>query len=131
MLSPRSDLTAFILFLISVAIIVVSFDIGFEFLLLYVVPLVAIAQPCVWLMGGLQHGPRRTGARENVSRTIRGSKLNMWRLLLLDVNFHAEHHLDPSVPHYWLRKKSHGLLLAGEVLWSESYIESLRSLFRR
>ncbi len=132
-LGPRSDFVSFALFQVVALVAISYFGIWQEYLLLYLAPLVFITQPYVMLMGGLQHGPARLGQSENVSRTIAGSKLYMWMLLPLDINYHAEHHLDPSVPHYWLRQKSQDLKQVpkseSSKLWSESYLQTLKSLF--
>ncbi|MBN8540698.1 MAG: fatty acid desaturase [Deltaproteobacteria bacterium] len=128
--SPRSDFLPFVFFQVTTLGLVVGLGILPEYLLLYLLPLMLITQPYVMLMGGLQHGPLPTASSENVSRTVTGSKIYMWLLLPLDINYHAEHHLDPSVPHYWLKQKSADLRANGRTLWTESYRSSLRSLFR-
>jgi fatty acid desaturase len=128
--SPRSDFLPFVFFQLAALALGVVFGSWKEYLLLYLLPLMLITQPYVLLMGGLQHGPLPAASRENVSRTVTGSKIYMWLLLPLDINYHAEHHLDPSVPHYWLKQKSADLRANGRTLWSESYWSSIRSLFR-
>jgi fatty acid desaturase len=128
--SLRSDFIPFLLFQMSAILIVTTLGIWQEYLLLYLLPLMLITQPYVMLMGGIQHGPLRADSRDDVSRTVNGSKAYMLLLLPLDINYHAEHHLDPSVPHYWLKQKAADLKAAGHNLWTESYRSSLRSLFR-
>lgn len=129
--SQRSDFLPFVIFQTVVVFAVYYFGVWQEFALLYFVPLLCITQPYVILMGGLQHGPIKVGQTENVSRTVSGSKLYLWLLLPLDINYHAEHHLDPSIPHYWLKKKSKDLQAEGVTLWSESYRKTVDSLFAR
>lgn len=94
-------------------------------LIFWFLPILMISQPYVLLMGGLQHGPPPVKPSGGVSRSIVGSKLSMWFLLPCDINFHAEHHLFPTVPHYHLRQ------LASELpgLWRCSYRQALQALF--
>lgn len=127
-LSPRSDFVPFAIFQVAMLALIFILGVWPQFLALYLAPLVLLTQPYVMLMGGIQHGPARN-QNENVSRTVQGSKLYMWLLLPLDINFHAEHHLDPSVPHYWLKQRARDLRAEGKHLWTESYTETMRSLF--
>lgn len=127
---PRSDFLPFLFFHLVVIVLVSILGIWREYVLLYLLPLMLITQPYVMLMGGLQHGPLRVDMYENVSRTVTGSKLYMWLLLPLNINYHAEHHLDPSVPHYWLKQKAIDLKATGRELWTESYRSTLQSLFK-
>lgn len=127
-LSDRSDLIPFVIFYSLCLALVTYFEVWPEFLLLYLAPLLLLTQPYVILIGGIQHGPQRIAAHD-VSRNVIGSRLYMWLLLPIDINFHAAHHLDAHVPHYWLQKKSEDLAREGHVLWSESYLETMRSLF--
>lgn len=127
-LSPRSDFVAFASFQIALLAVVALTESWFFFFAFYLAPLILLTQPYVMLMGGLQHGPlRRQG--ENVSRTVAGSKIYMWLLLPLDINYHAEHHRDPNIPHYWLAQRAKDLRAEGHTLWTESYKKTLQSLF--
>ncbi len=99
--------------------------------LFYILPILCLTQPYVLLMGGLQHGPIKEGRQGGASRTVVGAKFYMWLLLPLDINFHAEHHLNASVPHYWLKDFSRDLQGENTLLWHESYLQSLRALFFR
>lgn len=129
-IGPHSDFLPFVFFQLTLLGLLIALGMLPEYLLLYLLPFILITQPYVMLMGGLQHGPLPAASHENVSRTVAGSKIYMWLLLPLDINFHAEHHLDPSVPHYWLKQMSADLREAGRTLWTESYRSSLQSLFR-
>ncbi|MFN8791750.1 MAG: fatty acid desaturase family protein [Bdellovibrionales bacterium] len=126
----NGDLIFFTLFhavLLSAALV---FGYGTEYLLYYLIPVLFVTQPYVMLMGGLQHGPLPTsGQVEMKSRSIRGPKWLMEILLPLDINFHAEHHLDPAVPHYNLKRFSKELEEQGQTLWRTSYASALRQLF--
>lgn len=126
--SARSDFIGFLTFQIALFAIVISTGTLGYFAAFYLAPLILLTQPYVMLMGGIQHGPAgRQG--DNVSRTVAGSKLYMWLLLPLDINFHAEHHRDPNIPHYWLKQRSRDLRAEGHSVWTESYKETLQSLF--
>jgi fatty acid desaturase len=129
-LSERSDFVLFVLFHTTSLSLITYFGVWPEFLLLYIAPLMLLTQPYVILIGGIQHGPGRI-ADHDVSRTVSGSPFYMWLLLPIDINYHAVHHLDASVPHYWLKKKTDDLAKDGITLWTENYIETMRSLFRK
>jgi fatty acid desaturase len=129
-LSSRSDLIPFICFY--AVLIGWAFATGhlLTWFLFVSAPVILITQPYVLLMGGLQHGPvRAPGADSGVSRTVRGSKLYMWLVLPVDICYHAEHHLNAGVPHYWLSTYASELESEGRKLWRGSYREALRDLF--
>lgn len=127
-----SDWKAFILFHLLVLTIVFLLGFGWHFVLFYFLPVTFIMQPYVILMGGLQHGPARSQADAGgASRSIVGSPWYMWLLLPLSINYHAEHHYNPEVPHYWLRDYSQELQKSGMIFWHESYVQALKALFSR
>ncbi len=100
------------------------------YLLFFSIPLVFITQPYVLLMGGLQHGPVQDAKTpELLSRSIRGPKLLMELLLPLNINFHAEHHLDSTVPHYWLKTFARDLEESKNPVWKTGYQKALKDLF--
>jgi fatty acid desaturase len=124
------DFGRFLLFLAGVAIVATATHTWTELALYWLLPVFVILQPYVLLMGGLQHGPiPETSSRELKSRTISGPKWLMEIVLPCDINFHSEHHLSPSIPHYWLRKHSNSLETSGTKVWKENYASALRSLF--
>lgn len=128
-LSARSDFISFNLFHLVALAAVIYFGFYLEYVLFVVLPLVLFTQPYVLLMGGLQHGPSKMFCEEDVSRSIRGSKICMWFLLPCDICYHAEHHRNASVPHYWLKQYSEDLEAQGEKLWKASYLEAIKDLF--
>lgn len=129
-LNKYSDWKGFILFSLALNATTLYFGVWLYTQAFTLVPLILITQPYVLLIGGLQHGPVRTkNTPEGVSRTITGSKLYMWMLLPVDINYHAEHHLNPSVPHYHLKEYSAQLNQNGRQLWSESYWSAIKELF--
>ncbi|MBL7687770.1 MAG: fatty acid desaturase [Bdellovibrionaceae bacterium] len=129
-LHVSSDVKQFTLFHLLVGIGTWTIGLQIEYLIFWIAPIVLITQPYVLLMGGLQHGPARTN-QPNASRTILGSKLYMWLLLPCDINFHAEHHLRPNIPHYHLKRFSESLLRSNVVLWKCSYRQAIKDLFQQ
>jgi fatty acid desaturase len=128
--SGENDLKGFLAFHLIAISVAIYLGYFLKFELLYVFPVTFVLQPYVILMGGLQHGPVQPGRKpELVSRSIRGSEWLMEILLPCNIHFHAEHHLDFTVPHYWLRKFSKDLNSQGVPVWKESYVESMRTLF--
>jgi len=126
----NGDIIPFTVFHITFLISVLFMGNGKEYLFYYLIPVLLITQPYVILMGGLQHGPLPSSEMiELKSRSIRGPKWLMEILLPLDINFHAEHHLDPAVPHYNLKRFSKELEERGQALWKTSYSTALRQLF--
>lgn len=102
------------------------------YVIYWLIPLACAMHPAAILGAGLQHGPMSAYTPEGRSRTVTGPKWFMEIVLPLDINFHGEHHINPSVPHYWLKKYSQDLEQAGHgIVWKESYFAALRKLFRR
>jgi len=126
----NTDFIGFICFHLVLLGIVIYFQLYIYFILFYALPLILVTQPYVILMGGLQHGPLQNEQNpELLSRTIYGPKWLMEILLPLNINYHAEHHLDSTVPHYHLKKLSLDLEDKKYIFWTESYKESLEKLF--
>jgi fatty acid desaturase len=129
-LHKSSDWKSFLLFQVVMVGIVVVFHWEYEFILFYWLPIILVMQPYVILMGGLQHGPvRHSEVSGGPSRTIVGSGWYMWLALPLNINYHGEHHHNPEVPHYHLKKYSEDLEHQGTYYWRESYLQALRALF--
>lgn len=127
-----SDWKSFFLFHLVFLTMIFTFNYEGYFVLFYLIPVTFVMQPYVILMGGLQHGPARNQKDPGgASRSIVGSSWYMWLLLPLDINYHAEHHHNPEVPHYWLRDYARDLQKSGESFWHESYVKALKSLFSR
>lgn len=126
----QSDFFEFILFQILLVLTLTYFDFWTEYLLFYILPLILIVQPYVWIMGGLQHGPIPDHNDIDLkSRTILGSKWLMETLLPLNINYHGAHHFNPSIPHYWLSKYSEDLQKNGKSFLTRSYSSSVKELF--
>lgn len=127
---PSSDIKKFLIFYFLFVGTLIATGHFRDYALFILLPLLLLTQPYVLLMGGLQHGPiSEVSGEEGVSRTIRGNALYMWLLLPLDINYHGEHHLNPQIPHYHLKRYSLDLELQGKNLWKESYTDALRKLF--
>ncbi len=89
---------------------------GVEYLLLWILPLLTIFQMLLRLRAVMEHGsPMDTGSPITASRTNFAPWWLSWWLYPLHVNYHIEHHLYPSVPHYRLAE-CHRLLKAAGVL---------------
>lgn len=127
----KGDFVSFLGFHTVSVLVFIELGVLGEYLILFILPVLMITQPYVLLMGGLQHGPIVVGRQGGPSRSVAGSKLYMWLLLPLDINYHAEHHYNASVPHYWLKEFSKQLQSQNIRLWHESYVQSLRALFMR
>lgn len=124
------DFFEFILFYFILIVMLIKLNLYVEYFLFYLLPLLVIVQPYVWIMGGLQHGPIPSSQNQKLlSRTIVAKKWLAEIILPLDINFHAEHHFNASVPHYWLKQYSLDLSKNGKNFWHQSYAESLKELF--
>ena len=128
-LTSKSDFIPFLAFFSLLLALCFVFDFYTEVFAFWLVPTLAIIQPYVLLMGGLQHGPIRNDRSGGVSRTITGSKIYMWLLLPCNINFHAEHHYDPTVPHYHLKHFSEEIKSSNIPLWRTSYAAAVNELF--
>ena len=126
------DFREFLLFYIVLFSLLIYFGIYHYYILFFTIPLLFITQPYVLLMGGLQHGPiQNAKTPELLSRSIRGPKMLMEILLPLNINYHAEHHLDSTVPHYWLKSFAKDLEGKGNFVWKSSYREAVEHLFSK
>lgn len=109
-------------FHIAVPIVAFSTGWGVEYLVLWVLPLVTIFQMLLRLRAVMEHG-----APQDMSSPITASRTNFapwwlnWWLFPLNVNYHIEHHLYPSIPHYRLAEchrmlKQEGILEGAQVM---------------
>lgn len=124
----QTDFKSFLTFHIFIIATVIYFKIFLFYILFWIIP-EFISLPYFLFMGGLQHGPVTENPVYLQSRTVTGAKLWMELLLPVNINFHAEHHLRPTVPQYNLRSLSEALQKQNIVLWRESYKDSVRALF--
>jgi len=107
---------------VGLATTAVTFGFGFEYFALWVLPLVTTLQPMLRLRAIAEHGAASGDLRSplTAARTNVGSKWMMWFMFPHHVNYHIEHHIYPSVPHYNLpivhqEMKKRGLLKGAEV----------------
>jgi fatty acid desaturase len=95
---------------------------GAEYLLLWVLPLVTLFQALLRLRAVMEHGaPSDTSSPVLASRTNFAPWWLGWWLFPLHVNYHIEHHLYPSIPHYRLAEchrllTEQGALEGGQVM---------------
>lgn len=92
-----------------------------EYLVLWVLPLVTVLQPILRVRAITEHGvvtdlsSPLTAARTNI-----GPAWLVWLLYPHHVNYHVEHHMYPSIPHYNLAEchremTARGILAGAEV----------------
>ncbi len=128
----QGDFIGFVAFHLVVFSLVFYFGVINYYLLFLFAPLFLITQPYVLWMGGLQHGPIQNAKEPQLlSRSIRGAHWLMTVLLPLDINYHAEHHLNPSVPHYWLKDFSVELKNSNMPVWTSNYYQALKDLTKQ
>lgn len=131
-LRQSSDFGEFVLFYLCLFSFLITVGWLKYYLFFFLIPLTYITQPYVLLMGGLQHGPIQDfQSPELLSRSIRGPKWLMSIVLPLNINFHAEHHLDSSIPHYWLKTYAEDLEKKEKPVWKEGYLMALKALFKK
>ena len=93
---------------------------GWEYLLLWVVPLATVLQALLRVRAILEHG-----AVSDRTTPLRAARTNLapawirWWLFSHHVNYHIEHHLYPSVPHYRLPDLHRALTEAGTLEGAE------------
>ncbi len=109
----------------------IAFHFWAEYLIFYSIPLFCLMQPYIILMGGLQHGALFERPSEYKSRSIVGKKALIEVLLPCDIGFHAEHHLDPGVPHYQLSRFAQDLTAQNSGLHRTTYVQALVELFAK
>lgn len=128
--SKGSDFFAFQFFYIALfAVLILTGHVG-DYFLYFFIPLLVVMQPMTLIGGAVQHGPLSDHHGEEKSRTLTGPKWLTEILSPCDINFHGEHHLNASVPHYWLRQFSKDLEAQGRgIVWKESYLTAFRRLF--
>lgn len=92
-----------------------------EYLVLWLLPLLSILQPILRFRALCEHAAvPDTASAFHAARTTRAPGVIEWLLFPHHVNFHLEHHLYPSIPHYNLpdahrELARHGLLAGAEV----------------
>ena len=103
-----------------------------EYLVLWILPLLTVVQAILRLRAIAEHG-----ATTDFSSPLTAARTNLagpvveWLVFPHSVNYHIEHHLYASVPHYHLPElhremRKHGMLEGAEVL---PFPETLRKIF--
>ena len=93
---------------------------GMEYFLLWILPLITVLQFILRLRAVLEHGAIDESSVPVRARTNLVPKWIRWWLFPHHVNYHIEHHLYPSIPHYHLPEahqwlKSEGVLNDAQV----------------
>jgi fatty acid desaturase len=98
---------------------------GTEYLVLWALPLVTLLQPILRFRAICEHG-----AVKDLSSPLTAARTNLapfwarWLLFPHHVNYHLEHHLYPSIPHYNLPACHRALVACGALAQAE-----VRSVF--
>ena len=106
-----------------------------EYLVLWVLPLVTVVQAILRLRAIAEHG-----ATTDFSSPLTAARTNVapawleWLIFPHHVNYHIEHHLYASVPHYNLpalhrEMRAHGVLEGAEVIRARSWKDLRRAGF--
>jgi len=128
----RQDRVLVAVFHIAMLILAIVTGLWQEYLLLWFLPLITVFQVMLRLRAVLEHG-----AVTDFSSPLTASRTNLapapvcWFLFPHKVNYHVEHHLYPSVPHYNLPAchaacRDAGMLEGAEVM---PIRQSLRKIF--
>ena len=105
---------------------------GVEYLVLWLLPMVTVLQAMLRLRAVLEHG-----AVDDLTSPLRAARSNVapawirWWLFSHHVNYHVEHHLYPSIPHYNLPAAHRALREAGMLEGAEvvPLATALRKIF--
>ena len=103
-----------------------------EYLVLWVLPLVTVVQAILRLRAIAEHGATTDFSSPlTAARTNTGPAWLEWLIFPHHVNFHIEHHLYASVPHYNLRRLHHEMLGRGVLEGAEvvSFPVTLKKVF--
>jgi fatty acid desaturase len=97
----KQDRILVAVFHLTMLVLAISTGLWREYLLLWFIPLITIFQVILRLRAVLEHGAVTDYSSPlTASRTNLASPLVSWFLFPHKVNYHVEHHLYPSVPHY-------------------------------
>jgi fatty acid desaturase len=105
---------------------------GWQYVVLWVLPLVTVLQAILRLRAICEHGAVTDyGSPLTAARTNLVAPWLRYAMFPHDVNYHVEHHLYPAVPHYYLPRLhaalvAHGILDGAEV---RPVGETLRRVF--
>ena len=94
---------------------------GLEYLLLWVLPLATVLQALLRLRAILEHGA--VVSRSSPFHSARSNLVPVWLrwwMFSHHVNYHIEHHLYPSIPHYNLPHAHKELRAAGKLRDAEA-----------
>ena len=101
------------------------------YLLLWLLPLVTLLQAILRLRAVCEHGAARAlSSPLTAARTTIAPAWVRWILYPHHMNYHVEHHLYPSVPHYRLAE-CHARLQARGLLDGAEVVPTMRGTFRK
>lgn len=112
--AARVDRWYVVAFHVSAPIVAFALGVGWQYVCLWLLPLVTFAQAILRLRAICEHG-----AVTDLSSPLTAARTNLvngWQRFLLfphHVNHHLEHHLYPAVPHYNLPRLHRALLAHG------------------
>ena len=119
-------------FQVALLIAAIAGGVFWQYLLLWVVPLIFLIQPLLRFRAVLEHGmTSETGDIWRDARTNTGPAWIMWLVFPHHVHYHLEHHLYPSIPACNLPKAHRALRSAGLLDGAEvrSIFETARMAF--
>ena len=128
--AARHDRWGVLLFHVVAPLMAFALGVGWQYLVLWVLPLVTVLQAILRLRAICEHG-----AVTDYSSPLTAARTNLpgpWSRLLLfphHVNYHVEHHLYPAVPHYRLPALHRAL--AGRGVLAGAEVRKLRNTFGR
>jgi fatty acid desaturase len=130
--AARRDRQWVLVFIAFVAAAVIVTGTWRWFLLLWFLPLVTLLQTILRLRAVCEHGAvRNTGSPLTAARTTLAPVWVRWVLFPHHMNFHIEHHLYPSVPHYRLAECHRRLAARVDLRHAElvpTFLETLRRI---
>jgi len=128
----RSDRNAVVAFHVAALIVAAWSGYLVQYLVLWILPLVTVVQAILRLRAIAEHGATTDFSSPlTAARTNTGPRWLEWLIFPHQVNYHIEHHLYASVPHYNLRQLNRemaqrGLLEGAELM---PFRLTLRKLF--
>lgn len=119
--AARRDRWGVLAFHVLMPVAAISAGFGWQYLVLWALPLVTVLQPILRFRAICEHGMvRDVGSPLTAARTNTGPGWVRWLIFPHHVNFHIEHHMYPAIPHYNLAAAhremvARGLLEGAEV----------------
>jgi fatty acid desaturase len=125
----RLSIYAAIMMTATWARVFLGLQLGFYYLLFWLVPLLYVFPYLMLLRELYQHANLGTGNLDN-SRVIHADCFTRWALLAYGNDFHLIHHMYPNIPHYHLRA-AHALLVERSEDYRSQFQEVHGTVHRR